>query len=313
MEDEDDSPEKQPTKGKTATKHQHEDVVKAPGKEEGGGGIGMRSSSKPSMHSGYGNAHSSAKGSSIDSKQEKDEGQIMGESKSSSFTSAEGSHNYTSINDAKESYDARANLAQAKQESSNAGNGTASSSSSTTNGKGKSRPPLPAPLQTKTPYAIPSSLSQRLATSNTNTNNGTTTSTLSSSSEIPFSDQYSPSDAMGHINLQSRGGATLSGGKINTFAFPEVKVMTAVQADANFVDANWDDTDDNVAELGCNVGPKNTLKGQRINPPAAATTTDANTKGQPPTNVSRTTNKSNNSCPSSIKADDNWLNDNFDA
>ena len=112
---------------------------------------------------------------------------------------------------------------------------------------------------------------------------------------------------MGHIDLQSRGG-TLSGGKNNTFAFPEVKVMSVVQ-DANFVDSNWDD-DDNVADLERNLGPKNTLKGRRITTPAA-TTTDASKKGQSPTSMN-TNNKSNTSCSSSIKADENWLNDNFD-
>ena len=254
MDDDDDSPEKQSTKGKTAINPHHDEVI-APGKEEGGGGgIGMRSS-KSSVRSGYGNTYNRDKGSSIDSRQEKDEGQNIGESK-----------------------------AEAKQESN----------PSIINGKGKSRPPLPAPLQTKTPYAIPSSLSQRLAGANTST---LSSSSSSSTSDIPFSDQYSPSDAMGHINLQSKGGM-LSGGKNNTFAFPEVKVMSVVQADANFVDANWDDVDSGVEH---HSDPKNSLKGQRITT-SVITTTD----------ISSMKKTERASCSSSVKADDNWLNDNFD-
>lgn len=151
--------------------------------------------------------------------------------------------------------------------------------------KVKARPPLPAPLQTKPPYVVPASLGQRLAVGGSSSGAGVGGGVGGTSDVlVPFSDQYSPSDALGHIDLHSaRNGA--GGGK--SFVFPAATSSAAgaatmgntVKADANFATANWDND-------GSGVGGRQ--RGEVVKE-----------RGGPRPQ-------------SGIKPDDDWLNDNFD-
>ena len=102
--------------------------------------------------------------------------------------------------------------------------------------RAKMRPPLPAPIQTKAPYVVPASLSQRLAGNANGIGQTVPAAAEDGGGGVPA---YSPSDAMGHIQLKSTQNSNAK-----SFSFPD---PDTVEPDSNFVDSDWDRDNDDFA------------------------------------------------------------------